>query len=423
MSCQIAIQYGDQVAALEVHQDGLTFKQLLDKVVKAIDLDNVPVDSVYFEYEDDDGDLVAVMCDADLSEAFAVHEDAGVAELSLIVKIKSPKLSVEEKEFVMVKSDFAGPMDIVPHFDETFVMELVKFLSDEHVRGVIPEVAALISALVLTREPSMVIYEQIDSKFPFLKDANLFKVQWAFKNEWESGFDAWISSLTEDQLGKVAFQIPVLVAKLVAKRKGLYRALFIKQKPLCKVLSIKQFDFGDVNVVELLENLGRNTAGTKAVDHIGTMCAQCSKCPIDGVRFKCMVCVNFDLCEACEKLGSHPSDHALMKFNTPSASYVGLLTGPNKKLFKMQLKAMKMEDKAAKKEAKLARKEEKMAKKEEKLAEKLARKEERALKKEERALKKEERALKKEERAAKKETFTEDSISKKLSPPAYSGSE
>ncbi|EJD76595.1 zinc finger protein, variant 1 [Loa loa] len=44
----------------------------------------------------------------------------------------------------------------------------------------------------------------------------------------------------------------------------------------------------------------------------------CNRCdqPLYGIRYKCCVCDDFDLCEECEKEGTHP-DHALIRYATP----------------------------------------------------------------------------------------------------------
>ena len=39
--------------------------------------------------------------------------------------------------------------------------------------------------------------------------------------------------------------------------------------------------------------------------------------PIVGVRYKCTVCPNFDLCETCESQGLHPHPHPLLKVKHP----------------------------------------------------------------------------------------------------------
>jgi len=51
-----------------------------------------------------------------------------------------------------------------------------------------------------------------------------------------------------------------------------------------------------------------------AVAHHGITCDGCQMSPITGIRFKCRVCDDFDLCEACEAKNVHPADHPLIKF-------------------------------------------------------------------------------------------------------------
>uniref|UniRef100_A0A0R3RUE4 ZZ-type domain-containing protein n=1 Tax=Elaeophora elaphi TaxID=1147741 RepID=A0A0R3RUE4_9BILA len=44
----------------------------------------------------------------------------------------------------------------------------------------------------------------------------------------------------------------------------------------------------------------------------------CNRCdqPLYGIRYKCCVCDDYDLCEECEKDGTHP-DHAMVRYATP----------------------------------------------------------------------------------------------------------
>jgi len=53
------------------------------------------------------------------------------------------------------------------------------------------------------------------------------------------------------------------------------------------------------------------------VVHPGIHCNHCGF-PIIGLRYKCAVCVDFDLCERCETLQDiHPVDHPLIKVRVP----------------------------------------------------------------------------------------------------------
>jgi len=47
--------------------------------------------------------------------------------------------------------------------------------------------------------------------------------------------------------------------------------------------------------------------------HHGVSCDECGMKPIEGVRYKCLRCPNFDLCSKCEEKNQHPSDHTLLK--------------------------------------------------------------------------------------------------------------
>jgi len=47
--------------------------------------------------------------------------------------------------------------------------------------------------------------------------------------------------------------------------------------------------------------------------HYGIKCDGCGMFPIQGPRYKCAICPDYDLCSACELKGIHPAEHALIK--------------------------------------------------------------------------------------------------------------
>lgn len=49
----------------------------------------------------------------------------------------------------------------------------------------------------------------------------------------------------------------------------------------------------------------------KPVVHRGVTCDGCRKNDIEGARFKCAVCADFDFCEECERTIDHP--HPMLK--------------------------------------------------------------------------------------------------------------
>jgi len=62
-------------------------------------------------------------------------------------------------------------------------------------------------------------------------------------------------------------------------------------------------------------SVNNNNTATSVV-HEGVTCDACNG-SINGIRYKCSVCWNFDLCEACEKLGNHDKTHILYKISSP----------------------------------------------------------------------------------------------------------
>jgi len=93
--------------------------------------------------------------------------------------------------------------------------------------------------------------------------------------------------------------------------------------------------------------------------------------PIRGIRFKCAVCDDFDLCSACEKTGQHPANHPLVVMK------VGSRHGPHSNgprhggpcneafLARCSRKVEKVERKAERVEAKCQRQQEKIEAKQE----------------------------------------------------------
>jgi len=56
-------------------------------------------------------------------------------------------------------------------------------------------------------------------------------------------------------------------------------------------------------------------------EHVGKTCAFCKMSPIIGVRFKCTICNNFDMCEACEAVIEHK--HPKIKYREIEPKSVG----------------------------------------------------------------------------------------------------
>jgi len=53
--------------------------------------------------------------------------------------------------------------------------------------------------------------------------------------------------------------------------------------------------------------------------HFGVRCDGCGMFPIQGIRYKCSVCDDFDFCENCEENTQHP--HLFLKIRSPDARF------------------------------------------------------------------------------------------------------
>jgi hypothetical protein len=47
--------------------------------------------------------------------------------------------------------------------------------------------------------------------------------------------------------------------------------------------------------------------------HANVVCDICNSGPIKGIRYRCAICYDYDLCSKCEKKGKHPASHPLLK--------------------------------------------------------------------------------------------------------------
>jgi len=71
--------------------------------------------------------------------------------------------------------------------------------------------------------------------------------------------------------------------------------------------------------------------------HSGVTCDSCNKKPIEGFRYKCVVCDDYDLCGDCEAAGRHPG-HNMMRIANPEMVFPQRLF---KRIHKMQERADK----------------------------------------------------------------------------------
>jgi hypothetical protein len=90
-----------------------------------------------------------------------------------------------------------------------------------------------------------------------------------------------------------------------------YKCTVCPDYDLCSTCEKKNLHPGSHPLLKLKKPVRRDV-------HYGVSCDGCGMKPIEGIRYKCLTCPNFDLCSSCEEKNQHPSDHALLKLKVQS---------------------------------------------------------------------------------------------------------
>src|SRR5271170_1285772 len=67
---------------------------------------------------------------------------------------------------------------------------------------------------------------------------------------------------------------------------------------------------------------GQDQAHQDGFVHRGISCNKCHEEPIRGVRYHCLNCIDYDLCEYCEAEDAHFRTHTMIKIRVPTPSLV-----------------------------------------------------------------------------------------------------
>jgi hypothetical protein len=68
----------------------------------------------------------------------------------------------------------------------------------------------------------------------------------------------------------------------------------------------------------MVDHLGKRAAEQASQIHDRVTCDGCGACPIQGIRYKCSACPNFDFCDRCEVEKVH--EHPFLKIRKPEHS-------------------------------------------------------------------------------------------------------
>ncbi|KAI1926570.1 hypothetical protein LOZ58_003204 [Ophidiomyces ophidiicola] len=71
------------------------------------------------------------------------------------------------------------------------------------------------------------------------------------------------------------------------------------------------------NLLNLLYHIAEDQAKRDGFIHRGITCDGCGVAPIQGIRYRCANCPDFDLCETCEAMDGHFKTHVFYKIRIP----------------------------------------------------------------------------------------------------------
>ena len=72
------------------------------------------------------------------------------------------------------------------------------------------------------------------------------------------------------------------------------------------------------NLLNLLYHIAEDQAKRDGYIHRGVTCNSCGAMPIQGIRYRCSNCIDYDLCETCEGMGVHMKTHLFYKVRIPA---------------------------------------------------------------------------------------------------------
>lgn len=72
------------------------------------------------------------------------------------------------------------------------------------------------------------------------------------------------------------------------------------------------------NLLNLLYHIAEDQSRRDGYIHRGVTCNSCNAMPIQGIRYRCANCIDYDLCETCEAMQVHIKTHLFYKVRIPA---------------------------------------------------------------------------------------------------------
>lgn len=353
--------FKDDIRRLKVHED-ISCDDVKELVCLAY-----KIPACGLQYKDDEDDMVTVASDMDLREAMNLVAEGAIKSLKLIVserpavaqnKKESTKESIEQSTEPVEEAKSENkevpkgenPCEVesatssIPETESEgagteSIHDLIKNLvEDPTVQPVLPNaVQTLLGALHRGDSPQSAVDEALAAFDNLRKHTSIQKLLPYFPTFYEKLIHMRDNP---DMLKMLSIMLPQLLTKLP------FWLNCMKTNPSSCLPPWLQFIMGDAEHAHVRDNLfadlqagnppppgnppgnspgnppgtggrSRAPAASAAAGNVGVhhnvCCDGCHQNPIRGIRYKCSVCNDYDLCAACEATHPHARQHPFLK--------------------------------------------------------------------------------------------------------------
>ena len=182
------------------------------------------------------------------------------------------------------------------------------------------------------------IYQIMDVKLKkIIKDENDYKL-FILEHSSENSINLFIRLIDKKEINKMPDYQQVssnLFFQSIIIPKKEEKKINIEEKELTEEEKIKENirSLVQSKLKTLENNIINEVINNEYPIHKGIICNECRINDIKGIRYKCTICLNYNLCERCEQNTNHDENHIFLKIRKPIIKEIEL----NKKIISSKL--------------------------------------------------------------------------------------
>lgn len=302
----LKVQLNDDIRRLSL--DAVPSFQELESLVA--ELFGPTLGKFLLKWTDEDGDLITLSSDSELAEALKLAKNAPSKTLRLSVhRLEQPSVSASQTQTEYQTQSSTAPQ--VNPFG--FLMN-----NPQLIQSLLPHLPQLLQALTAQTTAA-----NANSNATAAANVDLVGL---FRNLGLGGSPSSASASAAGNAQSEAQQPPAMQLQQLIQQ--------LLSTPLVQSLLpmlCQQFAASRPSQAQEASTPSASTEESRAEIHESVQCDNCGKSNFAGIRFKCTVCTDYDLCEQCESKQPpvHDSTHTLMKIVKPVnyASFGGFSVG------------------------------------------------------------------------------------------------